>query len=49
MKKKHLEKDIYLQKKEENYWWSRINTIIQNNNGISRDNKPIRSYNKSII
>ena len=43
MKKKYLEKDIYLQKKTESYWWSKINIIIIiiYNNGISKNKKLI--------
>ena len=42
MKKKYLKKDIYIQKKTESYWWSKINIIIIiYNHGISKNNKLI--------
>ena len=59
MKKKHLKKIIppelrhkiidYLRLKEEIYWWSKINIIIQCNNGISKNKKLSRWYNESTI
>ena len=36
MKKKYLEKDINLQTKTENYWWSKIIIAIIYNNGVPK-------------
>ena len=53
MKKKYLEKDIYISRtKTEDYWWSKINiiiiitTITIYNNGTSKNNKIITQYKK---
>ena len=48
--RKPIKKNIYPGNKKKNYWWSKINgrmIIIMYNNGISKNNKPIRWYNQS--